>query len=136
LSNSIIKSSQIAWKPVPLRHFFPLKVVPLIEVLLYLDPPEQVGGWTRVRLSGRTIIESAMSGLWGSMEGDLSPTIIHSTRRRPCFFHKDKVKHTTTHIETIPHTKNMVVGSSGCWWSLKCGGVIMWEGEDCGRAKT
>jgi hypothetical protein len=30
------KSSQIAWKIVPLRHFFPLKVVPLIEVLLYL----------------------------------------------------------------------------------------------------
>jgi hypothetical protein len=28
------KSSQI-WKIVPLRHFFPLKVVPLIEVLLY-----------------------------------------------------------------------------------------------------
>jgi hypothetical protein len=29
------KSSQIAWNIVPLRHFFPLKVVPLIEVLLY-----------------------------------------------------------------------------------------------------
>jgi hypothetical protein len=29
------KSSQIAWKIVPLRHFFPLKVVPPIEVLLY-----------------------------------------------------------------------------------------------------
>jgi hypothetical protein len=29
------KSSQTAWKIVPLRHFFPLKVVPLIEVLLY-----------------------------------------------------------------------------------------------------
>jgi hypothetical protein len=29
------KSSQIAWKIVPLRQFFPLKVVPLIEVLLY-----------------------------------------------------------------------------------------------------
>jgi hypothetical protein len=29
------KSSQIAWKIVPLRHFFPLKVAPLIEVLLY-----------------------------------------------------------------------------------------------------
>jgi hypothetical protein len=34
------KSSQIAWKIVPLRHFFPLKVVPLIEVLLYF----QLGG--------------------------------------------------------------------------------------------
>jgi hypothetical protein len=31
------KSSQIAWKITPLRHFFPLKVVPLIEVLLYLE---------------------------------------------------------------------------------------------------
>jgi hypothetical protein len=31
------KSSQIAWKIVPLRHFFPLKVVPLIEVLLYCN---------------------------------------------------------------------------------------------------
>jgi hypothetical protein len=29
------KSSQIARKLVPLRHFFPLKVVLLIEVLLY-----------------------------------------------------------------------------------------------------
>jgi hypothetical protein len=28
------KSSQIAWKIVPLRHFFPLKVVPLVEVFL------------------------------------------------------------------------------------------------------
>jgi hypothetical protein len=28
------KSSQIAWKIVPLRQFFPLKVVPLIKVLL------------------------------------------------------------------------------------------------------
>jgi hypothetical protein len=33
------KSSQIAWKIVPLRHFFPLKVVPLIEVLLYHKEP-------------------------------------------------------------------------------------------------
>jgi hypothetical protein len=31
------KSSQITWKIVPLRHFFPLKVVPLIEVLLYSE---------------------------------------------------------------------------------------------------
>jgi hypothetical protein len=29
------KSSQIAWKLVPLILFFPLKVFPLIEVLLY-----------------------------------------------------------------------------------------------------
>jgi hypothetical protein len=33
------KSSQITWKIVPLRHFFPLKVVPLIEVLLYTVCP-------------------------------------------------------------------------------------------------
>jgi hypothetical protein len=33
------KSSQIAWKLVPLRHFFPLKVVPLIESLLYSASP-------------------------------------------------------------------------------------------------
>jgi hypothetical protein len=33
------KSSQIAWKLVPLRHFSPLKVVPLIEVLLYMITP-------------------------------------------------------------------------------------------------
>jgi hypothetical protein len=31
------KSSKIAWKIVPLRQFFPLKVVPLIEVLLYAE---------------------------------------------------------------------------------------------------
>jgi hypothetical protein len=29
------KSSQTAWKLVPLRHFFALKNVPLIDVLLY-----------------------------------------------------------------------------------------------------
>jgi hypothetical protein len=34
------KSSQIAWKIVPLRLFFPLEVVPLIEVLLYCLPIE------------------------------------------------------------------------------------------------
>jgi hypothetical protein len=32
------KSSQIAWKLVPLTHFFPLKVALLIEVLLYPKP--------------------------------------------------------------------------------------------------
>jgi hypothetical protein len=31
----MVKSSEIAWKLVPLRHFFPLKVVPLIKVLQY-----------------------------------------------------------------------------------------------------
>jgi hypothetical protein len=36
------KSSQIAWKIVPLRHFFRLKVVPLIEVLLYVIGREGV----------------------------------------------------------------------------------------------
>jgi hypothetical protein len=34
------KSSQIAWKLVPIIHFFPLKVVPLIEVLLYSVYPD------------------------------------------------------------------------------------------------
>jgi hypothetical protein len=29
------KSSQIAWEIFPRRRFFPLRVVPLIEVLLY-----------------------------------------------------------------------------------------------------
>jgi hypothetical protein len=29
------KSNQIAWKIIPLGHFFPIKVVPLIEVLLW-----------------------------------------------------------------------------------------------------
>jgi hypothetical protein len=33
------KSSQIAWKIVPLRQFFLLKVVPLIDVLLYYSEP-------------------------------------------------------------------------------------------------
>jgi hypothetical protein len=33
---------QIAWKLVPLRHFFPLKVAPLIEVLLYRRKPLKV----------------------------------------------------------------------------------------------
>jgi hypothetical protein len=33
------KSSQIAWKIVPLGHVFSLKVVPLIEVLLYVKIP-------------------------------------------------------------------------------------------------
>jgi hypothetical protein len=42
------KSSQIAWKSVPLRHFFPLKVVPLIEVLLYF-----LGGAGYLRYLGR-----------------------------------------------------------------------------------
>jgi hypothetical protein len=35
------KLSQIARKTVPLRHFFPLKVVPLIEVLLYIFPTRE-----------------------------------------------------------------------------------------------
>jgi hypothetical protein len=44
----------MAWKIVPLRHFFPLKVVPLIEVLLYfgqatkaeVQPSEILCDWT------------------------------------------------------------------------------------------
>jgi hypothetical protein len=42
----MVKSSQIAWKVVPLRHFFPLKVVPLIEVLLYQKSLWKVMGVT------------------------------------------------------------------------------------------
>jgi hypothetical protein len=38
------KSSQIAWKIVPLKHFSPLKVVPLIEVLLYFKMGGMVDG--------------------------------------------------------------------------------------------
>jgi hypothetical protein len=35
--------------PAPLRHFFPLKVVPLIEVLLYIPLGIVVDNvWTRV----------------------------------------------------------------------------------------
>jgi hypothetical protein len=33
------KSSQIAWRIVPLRHIFPLEFVPVIEVLLCLVSP-------------------------------------------------------------------------------------------------
>jgi hypothetical protein len=43
------KSSQIAWKIVPLRHFFPLKVVPLIEVLLYFNPRICFGSFRNYR---------------------------------------------------------------------------------------
>jgi hypothetical protein len=42
------KSSQIALKIVPLRHFFPLKVVPLIEVLLYLEFNQECGCDTKI----------------------------------------------------------------------------------------
>jgi hypothetical protein len=38
---------QIAWTIVPLRHFFPLKVVPLIEIFLYaLSAPQERQGST------------------------------------------------------------------------------------------
>jgi hypothetical protein len=40
------KSSQIAWKIVPLRHFFPLKVVPHIEVLLYTRRALEIPEWS------------------------------------------------------------------------------------------
>jgi hypothetical protein len=46
------KSSQIAWKIVPLRHFFPLKVVPLIEVLLYI-----CCRWTMQRSAASLLIQ-------------------------------------------------------------------------------
>jgi hypothetical protein len=38
------KSSQIAWKLVSLRHYFPVKVVPLIEVLLHSNTVEGLCG--------------------------------------------------------------------------------------------
>jgi hypothetical protein len=44
------KSSQIAWELVPLRHFFPLKVVPLIEVLLSMAIPCHKNGRLILRL--------------------------------------------------------------------------------------
>jgi hypothetical protein len=56
------KSSQIAWKIVPLRHFFPLKIVPLIEVpqykltlnlqLLYKSHQERLGNDCKLRVVG------------------------------------------------------------------------------------
>jgi hypothetical protein len=56
------KSSQIAWKIVPLRHFFPLKVVPLIGVLLYCKFGVGAASIT-VSSSGRavaTVVQSNM----------------------------------------------------------------------------
>jgi hypothetical protein len=43
------KSNKKTWKNVSLRHFVPLKVVPLIEVLLYW---ERLGGVTVCILAG------------------------------------------------------------------------------------
>jgi hypothetical protein len=54
------KSSQIAWKLVPLRHFFPLKVVPLIEVLLYISGRHPI---LKVPHSGIRMIEDTREGL-------------------------------------------------------------------------
>jgi hypothetical protein len=65
------KSSQIAWKVVPLRQFFPLKVVPLIEVLLYgpcisfytagfKDPDS----YLQTRVSGLTAVDPKMTVPW------------------------------------------------------------------------
>jgi hypothetical protein len=51
------KSSQIAWKIVPLKHFFPLKVVPLIEVLLYINNMVFcVKDWPNPMILGHTLI--------------------------------------------------------------------------------
>jgi hypothetical protein len=44
------KSSQIARKIVPLRHFFPLNVVPLIEVILYIKA--DLGDENKVKMPG------------------------------------------------------------------------------------
>jgi hypothetical protein len=53
------KSSQIAWKIVPLRHFFPLKVVPLIEVLLYLQMDHRLAGILEDRGANRFKVDDA-----------------------------------------------------------------------------
>jgi hypothetical protein len=64
------KSSQIAWKIVPLRHFFPLKIVPLNEVLLYLEgaPLERLWAlWVLGRnFRGRNV---GFVGDWGELSG-------------------------------------------------------------------
>jgi hypothetical protein len=52
------KSSQIAWKLLPLRHIFPLKVVPRIEVLLYSTFAGFRGD--PVMLANGSIVDSAM----------------------------------------------------------------------------
>jgi hypothetical protein len=43
------KSSQIAWKIVPFGHFFSVKVVPFIEVLLYTHFPAGERPYARQR---------------------------------------------------------------------------------------
>jgi hypothetical protein len=50
-------SSQIAWNIVPLRHFFTLKVVPLIEVLLYIRSSQSTYRCTEL------LTESCIRGL-------------------------------------------------------------------------
>jgi hypothetical protein len=59
------KSSQVAWKIVPLRHFFPLKVVPLIEVLLYKGrlPTSDYDKWKLSTVALRAV--SCSFKIWG-----------------------------------------------------------------------
>jgi hypothetical protein len=59
------KSSQIAWKLVPLRHFFPLQVVPLIEVLLYELRCWSVGGLEKgVHGRGEVLLSPLQVDTW------------------------------------------------------------------------
>jgi hypothetical protein len=71
---------QIAWKIVPLRHFFPLKVVPLIEVLLYS------GFWAIARYcKGNTLrLREAKIKIWFSLLGSKSlPPFMQTLSKNP-----------------------------------------------------
>jgi hypothetical protein len=58
-------SSKIAWKIVPLIQFFPLKVFPLIEVLLYLFLYKKIKSKKELETkSGKELKKS-----WGIMGG-------------------------------------------------------------------
>jgi hypothetical protein len=75
------KSSQITWKIVPLRHFFPLKVVPLIEVFLYLHVVHIVrkDEWNQNYACHRSlsVFLSAVTSLL-SRDGSTEPRRIHN----------------------------------------------------------
>jgi hypothetical protein len=64
------KSSQTAWI-VPLRHFFPLKVVPLIEVLLYFEKEssKKSGVFTSMEAMAYSLVPFlSFNKAWPSME--------------------------------------------------------------------
>jgi hypothetical protein len=69
------KSSQIAWKIVPLRHFPPLKVVPLIEVLLYMTILQATGlpGSGGCPIWGLSTVLSFVSGPLNCIWSNLAP---------------------------------------------------------------